>query len=57
MCPPWWSLWGTLTNKAAQGALLKHYEKIGVLQLGLQLQGPLASQHENMTLIVSNELH
>jgi hypothetical protein len=46
-----------LTNKGAKGALLKHYEKFGVLQLGLQLQGPLASQHENMTLIVSNELH
>jgi len=50
-------LWGTLTNKGAKGALLKYYEKIGVLQLGLQLQGPLASQHENMMLIVSNELH
>jgi hypothetical protein len=42
-----------LTNKGAKGALLKHYEKIGVLQL----QGPLTSQHENMMLIVSNELH
>jgi hypothetical protein len=46
-----------LTNKGAKGALLKHYEKIGVLQFGLQLQGPFANQHENMVLIVSNELH
>jgi hypothetical protein len=46
-----------LTNKGAKGALLKHDEKIGVLQFSLQLQGPLANQHENMALIVSNELH